>query len=61
MKCVSTCSALNVLYSVIKIKENTMTFEAMILILAGKSAQVVKATEKALKPFVTDTKIYRQK
>ena len=38
-----------------------MTFENMILILAGKSAQVVKATEKALKPYVTDTKVYRQK
>ena len=38
-----------------------MTFEQMILILAGKSAQVVKATEKALKPHVTDVRVYRQK
>jgi hypothetical protein len=38
-----------------------MTFEAMILILAGKSAQVVKATEKALKPYVTETRVIRRK
>ncbi len=38
-----------------------MNFETMLLILAGKSAQVVKATEKALKPYVTDVRVYRQK
>ena len=38
-----------------------MTFEQMILVLAGKSAQVVKAVEKELKPFVTDINVYRQK
>ena len=38
-----------------------MNFEQMLLVLAGKSAQVVKATEKALKPYVTDVRVYRQK
>ena len=38
-----------------------MNFEQMILILAGKSKDVVKQVEKALKPYVTDTKVYRQK
>ena len=38
-----------------------MNFETMILILAGKSQAVVKATEKALKPYVTDVRVYRQK
>ena len=38
-----------------------MTFEQMILILAGKSAQVVKQVEKELKPHVTDVRVYRQK
>lgn len=38
-----------------------MNFETMILILAGKSAQVVKAVEKELKPYVTDVRVYRQK
>jgi hypothetical protein len=38
-----------------------MNFEQMLLVLAGKSAQVVKQVEKELKPYVTDTRVYRQK
>lgn len=38
-----------------------MTFEQMLLVLAGKSQAVVKQVEKELKPFVTDAKVYRQK
>ena len=36
-------------------------FEMMILVLAGKSAQVVKAVEKEMKPRVSGVKVYRQK
>ena len=38
-----------------------MTFEQMILILAGKSKVVVTQVEKELKPHVTDVRVYRQK
>lgn len=38
-----------------------MTYETMLMILAGGSKKVVQATEKALKPYVTDVRVYRQK
>jgi hypothetical protein len=38
-----------------------MSFEMMLLVLAGKSQAVVKAVEKELKPYVIDSKVYRQK
>jgi hypothetical protein len=38
-----------------------MSFEMMLLVLAGKSQAVVKAVEKELKPYVTDVRVYRQK
>ena len=36
-------------------------FEMMILTLAGKSAQVAKAVEKAMKPYVTEVRVIRRK
>jgi hypothetical protein len=36
-------------------------FEMMILVLAGKSAAVVKVVEKELKPYVTQTRVIRRK
>lgn len=38
-----------------------MNFETMILILGGKSAQVVKQFEKAIKPYVTEVRQIRKK
>lgn len=38
-----------------------MTFEQMLLVLAGKSQAVVKQVEKELKPFVTETRVIRRK
>ena len=38
-----------------------MTFEQMTLILAGKSAKVAAEVEKAIKPYVSGSQIYRQK
>lgn len=38
-----------------------MNYEMMLLILAGGSKKVVQAAEKALKPYVTDVRVYRQK
>jgi hypothetical protein len=38
-----------------------MSFEMMLLVLAGKSNKVVQAVEKELKPYVTGSKVYRQK
>jgi hypothetical protein len=38
-----------------------MSFEMMLLVLAGKSQAVVKAVEKDLKPYVTKVQVYRQK
>jgi hypothetical protein len=38
-----------------------MTYETMLIILAGGSAKVAKAFEKAIKPYVTETRVVRQK
>jgi hypothetical protein len=38
-----------------------MTYETMILILAGKSDKVVKQFEKSVKPFVVETRVIRRK
>ena len=38
-----------------------MNFEMMVLILAGKSAKVVAAVEKELKPHVSGSRKYSQK
>lgn len=38
-----------------------MTYEQMVMILAGRSDKVIKEVEKQLKPLVTGSKIYRQK
>ena len=38
-----------------------MNFEMMLLVLAGKSAQVVKAVEKSMKPYVTEVRVIRRK
>ena len=38
-----------------------MNFEMMVLILSGKSAKVVAAVEKHLKPYVKVSRKYSQK
>jgi len=38
-----------------------MTYETMLVILAGGSAKVAKAFEKAIKPYVTESRVIRRK
>lgn len=38
-----------------------MTYETMLIILAGGSKKVVAEYEKAMKSLVTESRVYRQK
>ena len=38
-----------------------MTFEQMVMILAGRSDKVIKEVEKQLKPLVSGIRVNRQK
>lgn len=38
-----------------------MTYETMLLILAGNSKAVIREYEKAMKPLVVGTRVHKQK
>lgn len=38
-----------------------MTYETMLIILAGNSKTVIKEYEKAMKPLVVETRVIRRK